>query len=155
MSGFLTALTGLSDWDSDHELKYSVQYSDLKPKMNSERRKYKRYIFADNENFLTSFVWKGKPVIDLRIIRLSAGGMFAAAQPEQVSSFVRHDTIEEVRFTLKSFEIMVPTARIAHTYPLGAIHGCGIEFLDLNQAQIDSLESLLEVTVHEARARPD
>ncbi|MCB1041783.1 MAG: PilZ domain-containing protein [Acidobacteria bacterium] len=117
--------------------------------MGDERRKFKRYVFGDDESFTCSFHWNGEQVNEQMIVRLSAGGMFIAVP--DVSQFKRHDPISDIRFTLKTYEIMIPKGRIAHTYPLGEITGCGIEFVDLVEQQVDSLENLLSVTVREAR----
>ncbi len=120
--------------------------------MEEERRKYQRYLFGDDESFTCSFEWNGTEVLDLRIVRLSAKGMFAAYDVAAEHTLKKDERIDNIRFALKSYEILVPRGRIAHNYDFGTVSGYGIEFLELADEQMESLDNLLNVTVREARA---
>lgn len=119
--------------------------------MSKERRKFRRYLFSDSENYRCSFTIDGIDYEDMRIVSLSAGGMFVALNQSQARTITKRVEVLDIQFAIKSYGFMVPKGRVAHAFPLANAQGCGVEFIDLPVQHADSLSRLLAVTMSEAR----
>ena len=110
----------------------------------SNRRKFKRLPIRGFMKAEVGFSHGAKQYQDIPVLSLSAGGMFIAVDQQLSADFERGDMLSEIRLDLNGLPAMSPAGQIVHQMSLGEIGGCGVEFADLSEEQVTSIDSYVK-----------
>ena len=85
---------------------------------------------------------------DVPVLSLSAGGMFVAIKNSS-QTFTRGDEIAGIRLDISELEDISIDGSVVHTMSLGEIGGCGIEYRDINDPDLERLNDYVESKLKE------
>lgn len=112
--------------------------------MNSNRRKFKRLPIRGFMKCEVEFRHGKQGVTQVPVLSLSAGGMFIAVNEELDIAFKKGDLFDEIHFDIPELDRFHLKGEVVHRMSLGEIGGCGVQFFDTSQNDIDDLDDFVK-----------